>query len=43
MTELFPDTHPEAEAVLIRLLHLMGRLGQTVRALAFSRLRQLKE
>ncbi len=46
---LSPDTHPEAEAVLIKLLrqappwrklHMVGQLNQTVRALALSGLRQ---
>jgi hypothetical protein len=46
---LFPDTRPEAEAVLIemlrqappwRKLHMVGQLNQTVRTLALSGLRQ---
>ena len=46
---LFPDTRPEAEAVLIKLLrqappwrklHMVGQLNQTVRTLALSGLRQ---
>ncbi len=46
---LFPDTHPEAEAALIRLLrqappwrklHLVGQLGRTVRLLALGGLRR---
>lgn len=46
---LFPDTRPEAEAVLIELLrqappwrklHMVGQLNQTVRTLALSGLRQ---
>jgi hypothetical protein len=45
---LFPDTRPEAEAVLVRLLreappwhklHMVGQLNQTVRTLALSGLR----
>lgn len=45
---LFPDTRPEAEAVLIELLrqappwrklHMVGELNQTVRTLALSGLR----
>ena len=45
---LFPDTRPEAEAVLIELLrqappwrklHMVGQLNQTVRTLALSELR----
>ena len=45
---LFPDTRPEAEAVLIELLrqappwrklHMVGQLNQTVRTLALSGLR----
>ena len=45
---LFPDTRPEAEAVLIgllrqappwRKLHMVGQLNQTVRTLALSGLR----
>ena len=45
---LFPDTRPEAEAVLIGLLrqapawkklHMVGQLNQTVRILALSGLR----
>ena len=45
---LFPDTRPEAEAVLIKLLrqappwrklHMVGQLNQTVRTLALSGLR----
>ncbi len=49
MSTLFPDTHPEAEAVLINLLrqappwrklHMVGQLNQTVRTLALSGLRQ---
>jgi hypothetical protein len=46
---LFPDTRPEAEAVLIgllrqappwRKLQMVGQLNQTVRTLALSGLRQ---
>ncbi len=46
---LFPDTHPEAEAVLIKLLrqappwrklYIVGQMNQTVRTLALSGLRQ---
>lgn len=46
---LFPDTRPEAEAVLIKLLrqalpwrklHMVDQLNQTVRKLALSGLRQ---
>ena len=46
---LSPDTRPEAEAVLIKLLrqappwrklHMVGQLNQTVRTLALSGLRQ---
>jgi hypothetical protein len=46
---LFPDTRPEAEAALIKLLrqappwrklHMVGQLNQTVRTLALSGLRQ---
>ncbi len=46
---LFPDTSPEAEAVLIELLrqappwrklHMVSQLNQTVRTLALSGLRQ---
>ena len=46
---LFPDTRPEAEAVLIKLLrqappwrklHMVGQLNQAVRTLALSGLRQ---
>jgi hypothetical protein len=46
---LFPDTRPEAEAVLIELLrqappwrklHMVGQLNQTVRTLALSGLCQ---
>jgi len=46
---LFPDTRPEAEAVLIgmlrqappwRKLHMVGQLNQTVRTLALSGLRR---
>lgn len=46
---LFPDTRPEAEAVLIGLLRkappwrkliMVGQLNQAVRTLAFSGLRQ---
>ena len=46
---LVPDTRPEAEAVLIKLLrqappwrklHMVGQLNQTVRTLALSGLRQ---
>jgi hypothetical protein len=46
---LFPDTRPEAEAVLIgllrqappwRKLHMVDQLNQTVRTLALSGLRQ---
>ena len=46
---LFPDTSPEAEAVLITLLrqappwrklHMVGQLNQTVRTLALSGLRR---
>jgi hypothetical protein len=46
---LFPDTRPEAEAVLVgllrqappwRKLHMVGQLNQTVRTLALSGLRQ---
>jgi hypothetical protein len=46
---LFPDTRPEAEAVLIKLLrqalpwrklHMVDQLDQTVRKLALSGLRQ---
>jgi len=46
---LFPDTRPEAEAVLIRLLrhappwrklHMVSQLNQTVRTLALAGLRQ---
>lgn len=49
MAPLFPDTRPEAEAVLIgllrqappwRKLHMVGQLNQTVRTLALSGLRQ---
>ena len=49
MAILFPDTRPEAEAVLIELLrqappwrklHMVGQLNQTVRTLALSGLRQ---
>jgi hypothetical protein len=49
MVALFPDTRPEAEAVLIgllrqappwRKLHMVGQLNQTVRTLALSGLRQ---
>ena len=48
MPPLFPDTRPEAEAVLIQLLrqcppwrklHMVGQLNQTVRTLALSGLR----
>jgi len=46
---LFPDTRPEAEAVLLRLLrdappwrklHMVSQLNQTVRTLALAGLRQ---
>ncbi len=49
LVPLFPDTRPEAEAVLIELLrqappwrklHMVGQLNQTVRTLALSGLRQ---
>ena len=49
MIPLFPDTRPEAEAVLVgllrqappwRKLHMVGQLNQTVRTLALSGLRQ---
>ena len=49
MPSLFPDTRPEAEAVLIQLLrqappwrklHMVDQLNQTVRTLALSGLRQ---
>ena len=49
VTSLFPDTGPEAEAVLIgllrqappwRKLRMVGKLNQTVRTLALSGLRQ---
>ena len=49
MTRLFPDTSPEAEAVLINLLRqapswrkfaMVAQLNQTVRTLAISGLRQ---
>ena len=48
-SSLFPDTRPEAEAVLIgllrqatpwRKLQMVGQLNQTVRTLALSGLRQ---
>jgi hypothetical protein len=46
---LFPDTRPEAEAVLLELLrqappwrklHMVGQMNQTMRTLALSGLRQ---
>ena len=49
MSTLFPDTHPEAEAVLIRLLRaapswrkleMVDDLNQTVKLLALAGLRQ---
>ncbi len=49
MHRLFPDTHPEAEAVLIRLLReappwrkleMVDQLNQSVKVLALSGLRQ---
>jgi hypothetical protein len=49
MSYLFPDTHPEAEAVLIRLLReappwrkleMVDQLNQTVKPLALVGLRQ---
>ena len=49
MSTLFPDTHPEAEAVLIRLLRdappwrkleMVDQLIQSVKLLALSGLRQ---
>lgn len=49
MTALFPDTHPEAEAVLIRLLRqapswrkleMVDQLNQSVKLLALTGLRQ---
>ncbi len=49
MSVLFPDTHPEAEAVLIRLLReapswrkleMVDQLNQTVKILVFAGLRQ---
>ena len=49
MTTLFPDTHPEAEAVLIRLLRqapswrkleMVDQLNQSVKMLALAGLRQ---
>ena len=48
-TSLFPDTRPEAEAVLIamlrqappwRKLHMVGQMNQTVCTLALTGLRQ---
>jgi hypothetical protein len=49
MSTLFPDTHPEAEAVLIRLLReapawrkleMVDQLNQSVRLLALTGLQQ---
>ncbi len=49
MSVLFPDTHPEAEAVLIRLqreaspwrkLEIVDQLNQSVKLLAISGLRK---
>lgn len=49
MTSLFPDTRPEAEAILLdllrrapawRKLEMVGQLNDTVRALSLSGLRQ---
>ena len=49
MSTLFPDTHPEAEAVLIRLLReappwrkleMVDQLNQSVKLLALTGLRQ---
>jgi hypothetical protein len=49
MSTLFPDTHPEAEAVLIRLLReaqpwrkleMVDQANQTVKLLALAGLRQ---
>jgi hypothetical protein len=49
VTTLFPDTHPEAEAVLIRLLReappwrkleIVDQLTQSVKLLALAGLRQ---
>jgi hypothetical protein len=49
MTALFPDTHPKAEAVLIRLLRaappwrkleMVDQLNQSVKLLALTGLRQ---
>jgi hypothetical protein len=49
MTALFPDTHPEAEAVLIRLLReappwrkleMVDQLNQSVKMLALAGLQQ---
>lgn len=49
MSTLFPDTHPEAEAVLIRLLRqappwrkleMVDQLNQSVKLLALAGLRQ---
>jgi hypothetical protein len=49
VTNLFPDTHPEAEAVLIRLLReappwrkleIVDQLTQSVKLLALAGLRQ---
>jgi hypothetical protein len=49
MTALFPDTHPKAEAVLIRLLReapswrkleMVDQLNQSVKLLALAGLRQ---
>ena len=49
MSALFPDTHPEAEAVLIRLLReapawrkleMVDQLNQSVKLLALAGLRQ---
>ena len=48
MTALFPDTHPEAEAVLIRLLRqapswrkleMVGQLNEAVKTMMLSGLR----
>ena len=49
MTSLYPDTHPEAERILIeslrrvpvwRKIQLVGQMNEMVRDLAFSGLRQ---
>lgn len=49
MNQLFPDTHPEAERVLLQLLRqappwrkleMVAQMNETVRTLALSGLRQ---